>query len=183
MEELTGILREAVGDKAAEQALARALRVLEGTAPALARTPVAAAPAAAAAEGIAAEAAPEIEEPAVEEPPVDAAVLALEARGRPGRGRRRDRPASSSSRPRRPTRRPAASPRRSTPATSRSPSRRPTPTCTSPSSTCTSPAAGVPRRPTSSLLLGRLIELDGDGPARDAALLGDRGALPGRPRG
>ena len=84
MEELTGILREAVGDKAAEQALARALRVLEGTAPALARTAVAAAPASAAGEGIAAEAVPEVEEPEVEEPeveepPVDAAVLALEA--------------------------------------------------------------------------------------------------------
>jgi tetratricopeptide (TPR) repeat protein len=79
MEQLTGILREAVGDKAAEQALARALRVLEGTAPALARTALAGAPASAAAEGIAAEAAPEVEEPEVEEPPVDAAVLALEA--------------------------------------------------------------------------------------------------------
>ena len=77
VEELTTALRSAVGDKAAEQALARALRVLEGTAPALARPVAPAVLAGAAGPGAATAAA--IEEPEPEEPPADALALALEA--------------------------------------------------------------------------------------------------------
>jgi tetratricopeptide (TPR) repeat protein len=77
VEELTTALRSAVGDKAAEQALARALRVLEGTAPALAR-PVAPAALEGAGSGATA-AAIAAEEPEPEEPPADALALALEA--------------------------------------------------------------------------------------------------------
>jgi tetratricopeptide (TPR) repeat protein len=77
IEDLTDKLREAVGDQAAEQALARALHVLEGAGPALARTPAAAGPAPATPDD-AANAAPEAPE-AVVEPPVDVLALALEA--------------------------------------------------------------------------------------------------------
>jgi tetratricopeptide (TPR) repeat protein len=77
VEALTTALRSAVGDKAAEQALARALRVLEGTAPALAR-----AVAPSVARDVVADVAaapPGVGETAPEEPPADALALALEA--------------------------------------------------------------------------------------------------------
>lgn len=78
VEELTTALRSAVGDKAAEQALVRALRVLEGTAPALARPLAPAASTSAAGPGLASSALP-IEEPEPGEPAADALALALEA--------------------------------------------------------------------------------------------------------
>jgi tetratricopeptide (TPR) repeat protein len=78
VEELTDALRAAVGDKAAEQALARALRVLEGTAPALARPTAPAGPSeAAGAPAVDAALGTPVAPP--EEPPADAQVLALEA--------------------------------------------------------------------------------------------------------
>jgi tetratricopeptide (TPR) repeat protein len=76
IEDLTIKLREAVGDQAAEQALARALHVLEEVAPALPRATAAAG--AAPATASAADAGPEAPE-AVVEPPPDVLVLALEA--------------------------------------------------------------------------------------------------------
>jgi tetratricopeptide (TPR) repeat protein len=76
IEDLTIKLREAVGDQAAEQALARALHVLEEMAPASPRAP-AAAPAEPA-TAAAADAGPEAPE-AIVEPPPDVLVLALEA--------------------------------------------------------------------------------------------------------
>jgi tetratricopeptide (TPR) repeat protein len=76
IEDLTIKLREAVGDQAAEQALARALHVLEEMAPAPSRAP-AAAPAEPA-MAAAAEAGPEAPEASVEPAP-DVLVLALEA--------------------------------------------------------------------------------------------------------
>ena len=79
----------------------------------------------------------------------------------------RRRPATGSSRPRPRTRRPAGSRRPSTPATSRWPSRRPTRISTSPSSTSTSPAAGASPAAEKLVLLGRLVELDGDPAARE----------------
>jgi tetratricopeptide (TPR) repeat protein len=100
IEQLTRILRDAVGDKAAEQALARALLVLEDTAPAFPRphpVPVlaeAVAPAAVAGlagpdgadgsvatagpDGVDGSVAPE-DAPAAVAPPVDATALAIEA--------------------------------------------------------------------------------------------------------
>ncbi len=78
VEELTEALRSAVGDKAAEQALARALRVLEGTAPALARPTAPAVPGEAAGAPVT-DVAVEPPEAPPEVPPADAAALALEA--------------------------------------------------------------------------------------------------------
>jgi len=88
IEQLTRILRDAVGDKAAEQALARALLVLEDTAPALPRPhPIAAlaeaAPSAAMTDlalpdGADGSVAPG-DAPVAVAPPVDATALAIEA--------------------------------------------------------------------------------------------------------
>ena len=77
IEDLTIKLREAVGDQAAEQALARALHVLEEVAPALSRT-TAAAPAVAAPADTA-DAGPEAIEAEAAPPPPDVLALALEA--------------------------------------------------------------------------------------------------------
>jgi tetratricopeptide (TPR) repeat protein len=82
VEELTTTLRGAVGDKVAEQALSRALHVLEGTAPALAR-PIAPSTADVTAVDAPPERPPvELESPFAEEepePPADALALAVEA--------------------------------------------------------------------------------------------------------
>lgn len=78
IEDLTIKLREAVGDQAAEQALARALHVLEEVAPALPRTSAAAGPTVAGPDG-AAEAGPEATEADAAPPPPDVLALALEA--------------------------------------------------------------------------------------------------------
>ena len=143
--DLTIKLSEAVGDQAAEQALARALHVLEGAAPTVSRTP----------------------RPFPPRPRRPPTPRTGRRHPRPSRSRRptsssspwrrrrpwtwatSPRPATASCRSRPPTRRPVGTRPPSTPATEPWPSRRRTRTCTWPSSTCTWPVAGGPWRPTS----------------------------------